>query len=527
MKYIFLVLVWTPLVSPGQSPGKSFLDGKFTAPAGVTVVIQKDGVDDLTLTAPAGSGQTYTTINFKFPKEYANGTPYTVAVKSVPTGITCRIEKGVRGTIGVSPGFMRVGADYAYDHLSRSTDNKSFGTFYDSQAPVLGGAFEEEGRYVAFVSSAVGLDQSNGRNRQIFWRDRKTGVTKMVSRAPGGEEGNGDSFAPSISSDGKSVAFESYATNLTSGDNNKVRDVFKWNSLDNSIVMVSQNGAPGNSESFEPSISGDGNLVAYSSGASNLTPGVDGNSTINIFLKDFTSGTTRLISMDPKTGKGVGGSRPSISDNGARVAFCSFAWTLVEDDKNNLWDIFIYDNSSPKLKRVSMGMGGTERQQGDESASRVVAPSISGDGNYVAYATTAPNIVTRDNNKLQDVFVTGIDNMTTVRVSIGSNGVESDGDSPITQGEKIGISFDGSLITFSTKATNLGVPAGNVVMYNMFTREINAISRVEGVQAGRPAISRNGGYVAFGMGTRLDGRHPSSGLFAAFTGLTRCLACNE
>src|SRR5205085_7480000 len=121
-----------------------------------------------------------------------------------------------------------IGCDYTYELLSRSTDNAKFGTFYDSSALVVGGNFTEEGRYVAFVSSAVGLDGSLGKKRQIFWRDRNSGETKLVSTGTGGTEGNGDSFSPSISSDGQSIAYESYATNLVPTDTNIVRDIFVW-----------------------------------------------------------------------------------------------------------------------------------------------------------------------------------------------------------------------------------------------------------------------------------------------------------
>ena len=125
----------------------------------------------------------------------------------------------------------------------------------------------EEGRYVAFVSSAIGLGGSLGKKRQIIWRDRNSGETRLVSIGMNGAEGNGDSFAPSMSADGQSVAFESYATNLVPIDKNNVRDIFVWNARTNTVTAVST--GPGeietNAESFDPSISGDGTLVAFSS----------------------------------------------------------------------------------------------------------------------------------------------------------------------------------------------------------------------------------------------------------------------
>ncbi len=527
MKFFGILLLFFPFTLLSQSPPTAFLDGKFIAPAGVKVVITKDGVDDLVLEATVNGKQLYTVNNFKFPKAYPFGKPYTLTIKTMPQGITCRIEKGMRGTVGLSPGFIRVGADYTYEHISRSTDNKTMATFYESQSPVVGGDFAEEGRYVAFVSNAVNVEKSTGKFRQIFWRDRKKGITKMVSRLSNGEDGNGDSFSPVITGNGQMVAFESHASNLVAADDNKLRDVFLWNASTNNIVLVSKNGNAANGESFEPSISYDGNQIAFSSGASNLSNGVSDNAMINVYLKDISSGSIKLLTADPATGKAVGGSSPSISHDGSRVAFCSFSSKLVANDLNGLWDIFVYDEEAETIKRISMGVGGSERNQGTESASRVVAPSISGNGSYVAYATTASNVVSDDNNDKQDVFVTSVDNLTTIRASTNNKSEQSNGDSPITQGEKIAISKDGSMVAFTTKATNLGVQAGNILLRNIVSKETFPITNENGLSVSRPAISQFGGYVIFGAGARLDGRFPSSGLFAKFTALTRCLACNE
>jgi Tol biopolymer transport system component len=507
----------------------SYLDGIFIAPAGVTVVLQKDGTDDLTLTAKSDGNAEFSRNPFKFPKLYLDGTPYTLSIKSSSPGQTCWIEKGARGTISLSPGFVRVGCDYTYELTSRSTDNAKFGTFYDSSAPVVAGDFAEEGRYVAFVSSAVGLGGSLGKKRQIFWRDRNTGQTRLVSVGVGGAEGNGDSFSPSISADGQSVAFESYATNLVPIDTNKVRDIFVWNARTNTTTAVSTGAGEieTNSESFDPVISGDGNLIAFSSSADNLVPdAVSGTSTVNVYLKQVGSGQSPiLISADPKTKKGVGGSNPSISQDGSRVAFYSYAWTLVENDKNGLWDIFLYDARNPQLKRLTLTAEGAERNQGTESISRVVAPSISGDGNFVAFATTADNMVPGDTNKAQDVFVVNTETGAVKRVSTVGGAIESvqgNADSPSGQGEKIAISYDASWVAFSTNAKNLG---GNIILKNTVSGETRAIVSDQSYGVARPAISRNGGYVIFGAGSRLDSRYPSTGIFIRFTGLTRCRFC--
>lgn len=400
--------------------------------------------------------------------------------------------------------------------VSRSTDGKSVGTFYDSTAPVIGGTGEDEGRFVAFISSAKGLGGSLGKYRQIIWRDRKTGETRLVSRGMNGVEGNQNSFAPAISADGMAIAYESYATNLVPIDTNGVRDIFVWNAKTGTTTAVST--GPGeietNSESFEPTISGNGRFIAYTSGASNITPGVEGTSTVNVYLKDMLSGSTKLITIDPKTKKGVGGSRPSISEDGSKLAFYSFASTLAEGDKNNLWDIFIYDAGNPKLRRISLTQSGSDRDQGTESSSRVVSPSISGDGRRVAYATTAANMVGNDTNKLQDVFVTDTTGGNVVRASTAALGSQGDGDSPIGQGEKIAITYNGNLVAFNTNAKNLG---GNLVVRHVAAGETIAVSRDLTSAVGTPAISRTGKCVIYGSNKRLDPKFASSGIFVTCT----------
>ncbi len=512
----------------GLPAGFSLLSGIFTARPGTSVVVANNVGNDLTLAAKIDGNATYSRNSFNFLTPFADGSNYNVTIKSAPAGQLCSVYAAGQGVIPENADRLRIGCDINNDLVSRSTDDKKFGTFYESSAPVVSGNGLEEGRYIAFISSAAGLGGSTGKKRQIIWRDRNTGETKSISVGANGEEGNGDSFAPSISADGQSVAFESYATNLVPIDTNGVRDIFVWSGKTNTVTAVSTGAGEveTNAESFDPSISGDGSLVAFSSGASNLAPGVSGINTINVYLKKVGSGESPiLISVDEKTRKGVGGSNPSISEDGRRLAFYSFASTLVANDRNNLWDIFLWESSNRKLKRISVTATGGERNQGTESASRVVAPSISGNGRFVTFATTATNMVSGDDNNTQDIFVVDVENgERLIRASLGTDGVQGNGDSPGGQGEKIGISFDGKWVVFSTNASNLG---GNIILRNILSGETRVISSEKGSGVGRPAISREGGYVVFGTSSRLDSRFTSSGLFATYTGIARCRFCPE
>ena len=511
------------------SPHTSLLYGMFSAPTGTSVVIQNNGKNDFTTAVLKESGKTFNTNTFNFPAALPDGSPFKISIKKAPNGQTCTLYSGNEGTMPAGANNLRIGCDFTYDLVSRSTNDGTFSTFYESSDGVVGGNSGEEGRYVAFISSAAGFSGSTGKHRQVFWRDRNTGVTKLISAAAGGEAGNGDCYAPAISGDGKSVAFESLATNLVQDDKNGVRDVFVWHTATNTIKKVSMGagGKEANAESFEPSVSGDGSLIAFTSTASNISATEKGVSNNNVFLYDAQQDNSIMISIDPITRKGGGGSKPSISYDGNRIAFYSHTATFVAGDNNGLWDIFLWEKNIPVLKRVSLTADGKERNQGTESANRIVAPAISGNGQYIAFSTTATNMVPGDINAWQDVFVYDINTGNTVIASQGVDGKAGNADSPVGQGEKIAISFDGKWVAFSTNASNIGVPAANIVLRNMVTGQNRAVSSVIGSSVGRPTISYTGAYIVFGIGAKLDGRYPSSGIFANYTGVGPCRSCPD
>lgn len=508
--------------------GSSLLSGIYCAPSGSSVILLNNAKNDLTLTAKKEVGQVYSKNAFSFATPLPDGTKYKVTVKKAPAGQTCIIYAGSEGKMPQSANALRICSDYTYDDVSRSSDDKTFSTFYESSDPAVGGGTGEEGRYIVFVSSAT-FAGSTGKHRQIFWRDCNTGTTKLVSAALNGQEGDADSYYPAISGDGKTIAFESNSSNLVENDKNGFKDVFVWRAATGKIqtASVGKNGAAADAESYEASVSGDGNLIAFTSAASNISPIEKGVSNNNVFIRDMSQGITTLISIDLKAKKGGGGSKPSISYDGSRVAFYSHSETLVPNDNNGLWDIFLWEKDNPKLKRISLTNDHQERNQGSESANRIVAPAISGNGQFIAYTTTASNMVIGDDNNLQDVFVYNINSDSTVIASVNSTGKPGNADSPIEQGEKIAISFDGKWVAFSTNASNLGVPAANIVLHNLTTGENKAVSSVVGSSVSRPSISKSGSYVVFGIGGKLDGRFQSSGIFANYTGLGPCRFCPE
>jgi hypothetical protein len=166
-----------------------------------------------------------------------------------------------------------------------------------------------------------------------------------VSEYTGHFEGEGDSLRPSISADGRYVAFDSDDWNLVWGDTNAVFDVFV-NDRETSVttrVSVDDSGTQADGASIRPSISADGRHVAYQSEASNLAPG-DTNGGADVFVYDRLSGATKRLSVSGGGGEGNGNSvRPALDAKGRLAAFESDASNLVSGDSNNFTDVFVYD----------------------------------------------------------------------------------------------------------------------------------------------------------------------------------------
>jgi Tol biopolymer transport system component len=232
----------------------------------------------------------------------------------------------------------------------------------------------------------------------VFLRDRLAGVTRRVSVGAVGQA-NGDSAEPSISADGRFVAFSSQASNLVPGDTNGTSDIFVRDMLTGVTRRVSV-GAAGqaNGGSLSPAISADGRFVAFNSYASNLVPG-DTNGTTDIFVRDLLARVTRRVSVGPAgQGNSDSSGAPAISADGRYVAFFSHASNLVPGDTNGAYDIFVRDLLAGVTRRVSVGASG----QGNRDS---LAPAITADGRSVAFVSASFNLVTHDTNRAWDVFV--------------------------------------------------------------------------------------------------------------------------
>ncbi|MDP6408904.1 MAG: hypothetical protein QGI46_05980, partial [Planctomycetota bacterium] len=171
------------------------------------------------------------------------------------------------------------------------------------------------------------------------------GTTTRVSVDSAGNQGNGDSYRASLSADGRFVGFDSHASNLVGGDTNWDVDIFLHDTLTGATTRVSVDSAgnQGNDWSYEPSLSADGRFVAFYSYASNLVGG-DTNGVPDIFLHDTLTGATTRGSVDSAGTQGNGPSyEPSLSADGRFVGFRSHASNLVGGDTNGTRDIFLHD----------------------------------------------------------------------------------------------------------------------------------------------------------------------------------------
>ena len=391
-------------------------------------------------------------------------------------------------------------------------------------------AISADGRVVAYASAAPDLVTDDSNNvTDVFVSDRARNETIRISRGPNGVQANGSSAidsAPAVSADGQIVAFSSSAGNLVAGDNNGVGDVFVYDRTKQEIARVSL-GAGGaeatGRDSFDPSLSADGRYVAFASDAADLVAG-DTNDATDVFVHDRQAKTTTRVSVGPGGGEASGGESyaPALSADASVVAFISKATNLdpgatdgndavfVRDLKADTTTrigragppaesapvvalsadgrsvaysdgtgVFVFDRQTGSAERVSVGPGAVP---GDRAST---APAISSDGRFVAFASDATNLVPTDTNQRTDIFVRDRRLGTTTRVSVGPASVQADQPSTTPR-----ISGDGRFVVFGSVATNL-VPGDTNSAPDVFVHDRTPIR-------GYWLVAADGGIFAYG-----------------------------
>ncbi len=333
-----------------------------------------------------------------------------------------------------------------------------------------GHVLSDFGQHLALRSfGAFGAADSNGFS-DVYVYDRWSQAFAWVSADTAGNPGNnhsGGSNGPggpgvAISNDGRFVVFISFATNLVANDNTsgfpdvflRDRDVSADGTYDTpgdvSTIRVSldSNGNEANAMCTRPDISGAGSLVVFASDATNLVAN-DNNGARDIFLHDANNGTTSRVSLDTNNTESNGFSdTPSISRDGRFVVFESTATNLIASDANGA----IQDVFIRDLLSGTTALvtQSTGGAQANTGSDAPYAGAVSGDGRYVVFESAATNLISNDNNGL-DIFVRNTINNTTTLVSVNSNGQQANNTCFDPS-----ISNDGRFIVFKSYASNLG-----------------------------------------------------------------------
>jgi hypothetical protein len=304
----------------------------------------------------------------------------------------------------------------------------------------LGVAISATGRFVAFGSAASNLVRNDtNRATDVFVRDRTRGTTRRVSVTSLERQFRARSYAPSISADGRMVAFTSglieqiYVRDRASGVTRR--------------VSIAPNGEWGNDSSRQPAISADGRFIAFSSGAWNLVRGPDATgSNADIFIRNLVAGWTRMVSVDSDEKQLIercsdgGKFSPVIDEDGSHVAF-----TLYQGfgDVCGVDHVFLRNRAAGLTRRIDVAPIG----EPDGSSG---ADAISADGNLVLFHSAATNLVAHDGNDKVDLFLHDVGVATTTRVSVSATGGEANDVS--WQGALAGT---GILVAFASLASDL------------------------------------------------------------------------
>lgn len=337
---------------------------------------------------------------------------------------------------------------FVFDRLTGQIERISLDSAgQEGNGDSLNPALSADGRYVAFESVASNLVANDGNNTaDVFLHDRQTAATIRVSVNAAGQEGQGASHGPALSGDGRYLAYWSDATNLVNGDGNSLADVFLYDRQTGTIERVSVDpaGQDADGASRNPTLAAAGRYVAFESQATDLVAG-DGSSTTDIFLRDRQAASTTRVSLAPNDNGGNNHSyQPTLSADANFIAFHSHASNLVEDDDNNAADVFLYHLPTSQIERVSLN---SDEAEGN-AASTFAA--VSGDGRYVAFSSSASNLAGGDVFGYFDVFIRDRWAGTTERASIDAAGHEPNGVSVSPA-----LSADGRFVAFDSSANNL------------------------------------------------------------------------
>jgi Tol biopolymer transport system component len=389
---------------------------------------------------------------------------------------------------------LRSGAR-AVDLVSRGAGNGPVAP--DGVGDFFGAALSPDGAKVALsLLDPVTGDVDPG-FANVALRDLASGAVQSVSRPAGGAPfvnvGTGTSQGD-VSADGRYaiVKLPPAATGLPA---NAV-PLFRRDLDTGELTLVTRadgpQGAPLTGNLGEFAVSGDGRRVAFALGVSGQPR--------QVYVRDIPGGRTLVASRANGAGGALGdgdSELPSISADGARVAFASHAKNLVgADDADAEEDVFVRELDSDRTLLADRAAGA-----GAKANLLATRPAISGDGRFVAFLTHATNLdATADTNDRDDVYVRGVDDGSTRRASVAADATQGDGDAL-----ELSISRDGGRVAFRSSARNLGGPAqgGGLYLKDLRSGALTVAARANGPGGtvadgvGRVRLSADGQHVAF------------------------------
>ncbi|MBP2401034.1 PD40 domain-containing protein [Streptomyces syringium] len=335
------------------------------------------------------------------------------------------------GADNLIPGDTRKGGPFVKDLRTGRVERVSVATDgTPGDGSTWDAAVSGNGRYVVFSSDATNLVPGGNPtgSTEVYVRDRRTGRTDILIGDP--KQGRVQNSEPSISADGRFVAFLSTRSDLVPGDTNDVRDVFVKDRWRGTVkrVSVASDGTQGNGESVSPVISANGSRVGFKSRASNLTPqaGADEEALARprarvFYAHELRTGRTELAA------RSLTGSRVAVltdiglSPDGRYALFLSSNVNIVAGDTNHTVDAFATDLRTGVTRRLSVAADGSEAN--DMSYGHV---AMSADNRYAFFPSSATNLVPGDTNGKEDVFVRDLRTGAVERVNVASDGRQAD-----------------------------------------------------------------------------------------------------
>lgn len=345
--------------------------------------------------------------------------------------------------------------DAAIKMITVSSEGIQGGLRYEARP-----ALSFHGRYTVFESYGQFTSEDTDDELDIYLYNRLTCQHELISKAyTGNYEIVSYGAVPALSSDGRYVAY----MGQTTVDSNSQIIVLDRETEQAEVVSITPEGDLGLNSSYIPAISANGRYVTFYSYADNLVDD-DINNTEDVFVYDRDLDTISLVSVD-LNGQPAGGSAlPSISSDGRFVTFSSSSDNLVANDTNNAIDIFVRDLQAGVTTRVSVA------SNGDQANKESFSSWISGDSFYIVFDSVATNLAPNDSNNRRDIFVHDRINGQTLRVSVATNGDQSDAQSYFYPA----ISANGQFVIFRSDARTLVPNDTNICTDVMDMTEPNA-----------------------------------------------------